>query len=492
MASAALFAWAFALGAVVSSLVLTATASGLGMTPDSVQYLGAATGLLEGRGLSALSSHWPPGYPAALAAAAITGRDVLAAAPWLHAGIVAASLVLLALSARQSGWGFAIVAAFLVVGTHPGFLHMHFLLWSEPLFLLLLLANSWLLANVIHTRSHRAMWVGLILATSAATLVRYAGLFLIVANAIALLMFARRFEVMQRVKITCWVSGASLLPLLAWMALNHGRGVAPVNRSLSWHPPDLGHLHSLQATVSNWFGLPDAMGLFAFSVLLAIAAWTILRARFRAEEHQVAGVAAVLVISYVAFLLLSITFVDHHTPVDERLLSPIFPAIWLLLFHVTLSLPTRFTRVLATVVLSFLLARGSWHGMVDWKRVRDEGLGLTSKQLREMPIMDWMRSLPTEIPIATNGPELCTIHLQRDCRMLPTAYNPTSRRPNPQAAAELEAMSQGPTLVIHFYAMAYRSYLPDTSGLEQLSDMRLVYRGPDGIGWIRHAEEPIR
>ena len=464
----------------------------MGLTPDSVQYLRAASALIDGEGLSQFSSHWPPGYPVSLAAAALATRDVLATASWLHAGIAAASIALLALLARMSGWRLATVAAFLLIGLHPGFLHVHFLLWSEPLFLAMVLASLLMLPRLILGPSTKMTLTALIVASASAVLVRYAGTFLILVNALVLLAFARRFPIGRRVLITTAVSMASLLPLAAWAAFNRWRGMAPLNRSLSWHPPDMEHAASLQSAVANWFGLPEVLGLPAFATLLAIAAWTLVQARSRDRDGLlIPSIAATFVLGYAVFLLISISLVDHHTPVDERLLFPIFPLVWLLIFHATLSLRGRTIRFLSMALLCVMLVRGGLHGVLDWDLTRENGLGLSRKQIRDMPVLDWMRTLPPQLPIVSNGPELCTIYLKRDSVMLPPAYNPTSLRPNPQAMEELSAVSRGPTLIVHFQVMSYRTYLPGVGELERLAGMQLVYRGPDAMAWVRNAHEPL-
>lgn len=480
---------ALIVAALAAGLVFSAGDGSIGMTPDSVQYLAAANAWLEGRGLAAFPSHWPPGYPLAVATLAMAGPAPIGAAVALNAACAAFSLLLLAWIGARCGWNAWAIGALALAGLHPGFLHVHFLLWSEGLFLVFVLANLLALHRCVSTDGGRGALVLLAASAAAAIMVRYAGLFLVGLDALALLLYARRPAWPKRPALALAVAGASLVPLLAWIACNKARGLDGVNRALAWHPPGQEHAEALGATFSNWFGVPYTLGLAAAAALLALAAWSLLRARDGIAS--MARLVALAVLGYAAFLLLSISLVDHHTPLDERILFPLFPLAWVLLVDAARALPTRLTRGFAVALLALMLVRGGWHGLRDWQYTRDEGLGLTRKSLREMPVLDWMRRLPEALPIVTNGPELCLIHLARECPMLPPSYNPTSLQPHEGAAVELERVTRGPRLVVLFEAMAYRRYLPDAATLEALPDMTPVYRGPDATAWLRDAGRPL-
>lgn len=108
------------------------------------------------------------------------------------------------------------------------------------------------------------------------------------------------------------------------------------------------------------------------------------------------------------------------------------------------------------------------------------GLGLTSRQIRAMPVSAWMWTLPPDLPIVSNDPDLCTI-LQRSCEMLPTPRDPCFLRNNVDVQAQLEAMTEKPTLVVYFEAVAYRDCLLGPDAVRALETMRLVNRGPDAV-----------
>lgn len=483
--------WALLPALWLAHLVLSGTPWGLGVTPDSLDYLQAANSLAQGHGLAGFSSQWPPLYPVAVAALSWLGGDVLGAGRWLNALLAAASIGLVACIARRCGWRAPFVLAFLLLlGMQAGYLHVHYLLWSEPLFLTLCLADLLLLDAALRRPERIRRWAVLVMVTAAAIMVRYAGLFLLLLNAGAMLLFLTERRPGARVARIALVSLASLLPFLAWIAFHHSQGEGAANRSLAWHPPGEGKLAMLGHTVAVWFRLPDAWGLPALAMLLAIAVHQVVLAiRRRDAVDRTVATLAMYVLAYAGFLAASVTLVDGHTPLDERILFPMLPMAWLLPAQLARGIGNRHVRSVAILVLAALLAFGAFVGWMDWRASRAEGIGLTSKRVQALPVLAWLKHLPADLPIVSNGPDLCTIYLGRSSRMLPRTYDPMSRKPNAAVSQQLEAMSAGPTLIVHFHAMAWRRYLAGPEQIERLQNLRLVYRDEDALVWVRN-EQP--
>ena len=125
---------------------------GLGVAPDSVVYLEAAENLLGGQGLSYHGlpmTHFPPGYPLVLAAAArLLGAAPFDAARCVQALLVGLNVILLAWVAHQSSAGSASVlaAVTLLLAVLTQSYESHLNIVSEPLFLSLTLACMGFLA----------------------------------------------------------------------------------------------------------------------------------------------------------------------------------------------------------------------------------------------------------------------------------------------------------------------------------------------------------
>ena len=114
------------------------------MSPDSVSYLAAARNLANGRGLldfdGSVFAHWPPGFPVVLAAFELVGISGDGASRLVNAvalaAVVVLSYVLLRRHVSSPGlvlFGTAVVAVF------PALLRTADMVWSEPMFSVLVL-----------------------------------------------------------------------------------------------------------------------------------------------------------------------------------------------------------------------------------------------------------------------------------------------------------------------------------------------------------------
>lgn len=474
--------------AILAVLVYTGTRWGPGVTPDSMEYLEAAWSFAEGQGFRGFSPHWPPLYPLVLAGLAQAGGDLLNGVRWLNSGLISVNIGLLAAIVARCDWRRDIARLFLLVlGLQAGFLHVHYLLWSEPLFLAFALADLLLLEAVLRQPQRRGPLLALACVAAMAVLTRYAGLFLLVLNAAALLLlFPDRVAASARLRRAAGVTLGSSLPLLSWLAFKSMDGGNVANRSLAWHPPTAAQLDMLGHTVATWAHLPDAVGLPLFLLLLACALWLIVRGwRGEAAALPMRALLAGYSLAYPAFLLVSITLVDFHTPLGERILFPLLPIACAMFLQTLLLLPGR--RIAAAMlVLTFVLwGFGGWIGWLDWQATRARGLGFNSERFQSMPVLRWMAQLPPGARIVSNGPEVVTLHLRRASVALPRRLDPSSGIGNPRWRQELDAATRDGVLIVHFGAMAWRDYLPDAATLDRLPGVRLVYQGPDAVAWYR-------
>src|SRR5688500_15482727 len=156
---------------------------GLGLSPDSVVYIGAARSLLAGHGFSlpaesALFSpitHYPPLYSLLLAVTGVVAADLLAGAIWLNVAIFSINIYLggFLLFAALGSWQLALLASLFTVTGFP-LVQVHTMAWSEALFIMLELLSILLLLRYLETPRKR----NLLMASAVAglsLLCRYAG-----------------------------------------------------------------------------------------------------------------------------------------------------------------------------------------------------------------------------------------------------------------------------------------------------------------------------
>jgi len=191
-----------AIAGAAGALCLAETAPhGIGISPDSVDYILRARQLAEPGGLGlllspALPASQPPLYPLLLAAIErVAGADPLVAARYLNAALLTA-LVYASGAGLLAGAGRPLHP--LVLGAAPlavlfaRSLHDVFgMAWSEPLFLLASVLFLIALSRYLQ-RGARLALLGAGLLAVAAMYTRYSGVTLVAAGAISIPFAARR------------------------------------------------------------------------------------------------------------------------------------------------------------------------------------------------------------------------------------------------------------------------------------------------------------
>src|SRR5688572_18786028 len=224
------------LGAI---LVFIGSPHGLGITNDSARYHRIARVFSGeerlGKSYPEWMRHFPPGYPATLAASKWFGIRKVEMGRWINAIAIALTTLIVGLTVYRhcdrTLWP-ALVASTLVVASHVSLaLHLH--LWSEPAFQVFLLVAIALLTRQVGspTRS-RAIAIALVVAGS--TMVRYAGASLIIMGALTLL-FAQRSSWKNRFIDTIVFCVLAIAPLLALAAYNHSRAGDAVDRQIKFY-----------------------------------------------------------------------------------------------------------------------------------------------------------------------------------------------------------------------------------------------------------------
>lgn len=481
------------LGVLMAAFVIAGTPWGVGMTPDSIAYAAAAQSLLDGQGFSALPSKWPPLLPAALAAATAISGDVLVGGRWINALAGGLNLVLAAYLLRRCGAGP--VAAFclaLLLALQPNFLHVHLVLWSEPLFLSFALLNAVALERVLKQPDDLRWRLLLAFACACAMLTRYAGVFLLLLNAGALLLHRGDGNRFSRWRMLVQGIVLPLLPFLAWLLFNATRGAGSLGRSLVWHPPGAAHLADANAVLAGWLHLPRVAGPFLIVGLLVGAAWLVLRAARDGAGTQPAMrlVVGLYVLAYAAFLLASISLLDYQTPLDQRILFPVLPVCLAVIAACAADSRRGWPPLAATALLLLAFALNAPAGLRFWAISRIEGVGFASQAARDMYILRWMRQVPADWPVLSNAPEFLALHLHRKAEMLPSRFQPNSLQPNPNYAVRLRERAGRARLIVYFHSVKWRDYLPSPEELGRLEGYRLIYDDADASAWIREPERP--
>ena len=183
--------------ALVAILIIGwATPYGLGVSPDSTQYLSASRHLRDGEGLrvhwweegSEPLTHFPPGQVVAIATLESAGLTSDASARLMNsAALVAIALFSFGLARRAANGSIAAgVAATAAIVLARDVLAAHAMIWTEPVYLALMLGALLATARALERDNTGAVVVAAILA-GVAGLFRYVAPALVGAIALSLL-----------------------------------------------------------------------------------------------------------------------------------------------------------------------------------------------------------------------------------------------------------------------------------------------------------------
>jgi hypothetical protein len=504
--------------------LLYVTRGGVGVSPDSTVYIGAARSLLRGEGLSAINgssgalaplTHYPPLYSTLLAILWLTGAEPLQAARWTNSLIFGCNIFLVGYAvktyARKSLW-LPLLGAFLTLAS-TDIIMVHSMAWTEPLFIFFSLAGFLLLA-VSFKRSGRLWLIAAACAASLAFLTRYIGLVTIATGVAGVLLFDSRNR-LRRLLDALLFAAVSGLPMAFWMLRNSFVSGETTDRQLVFHPIGIEHIVSALSTVSTWlligrFRSDIRMIVFSIEVFAFLVLFFFLWRSRRPEPIEASDnlelsenpmlnalplLLAFFILCYLSFLVLTLSFVDFDTVFDDRALLPVHVfGLVLLLCLVRRLRPATGQRLLRVAMIIPALALGGSQlaRTVSWSRQRSgDGQGYTSRAWRQSATIARVRLLPAETLIYTNAHDAVYFLSERRALMIPEKTRHGTGQPNALYSSEMtlmrEQLIRRGGVLVYFDGVAERWYLPSETELQEQLKLRLVSRESDGA--IYRAED---
>jgi hypothetical protein len=335
---------------------------GIGVTHDSIFYLSSARNLVEHNGLQwsasdgrlHLLTHFPPLYPLAIALITAFGIPATRAATWLAA-------ILMGLNIFTAGYlvyhfsrnTILSVGVALTLAVTTGFIDLHLIALSEPLFVWLVLCSFGALAVYFESPSIKLLLLASFFA-ALSILTRYVGMAVITTGFLAIAAIeGTPFRV--RIKNLLIYLVVSLSPLFLWVLRNFILAGSTTNRTLVYHPLDWGNRKLGFETISSWFTwapVPYKATIVISGLFLGIIfiwwlwlGWKLILSQ-TVKPHQVNGFRFVFMLLlfsliYLAGILFSLTFFDASTRLDGRILAPVYVAFLTALFTTLGSLSVR-------------------------------------------------------------------------------------------------------------------------------------------------------
>ena len=503
--------------------IFYATRWGTGTSPDSVAYIGAARSLLQGDGLSvpfgesinAPMTHHAPLYPLLLALPGLFGADPVVNARWweillfgsnlLFAGAVLKTLF------RDSLW-IPVWGTFFILTANP-MLEIHLMAWTEPVFILLGMAGLFILAEYL-SRPRKLILAAASLLIGLAFLARYSGAALVIAGAVAIFLWGGKKWQAKLLDIAI-LGLISCLPIIFWMLRNLSVSGTATNRQFAFHPIGRGHLWQSLSTLSSWLLIPAGthsliklipwLALFAAGLFVFAASWrqgrygpALPRLGETPREACFLGILVVYLIAYAVFTAASLSFFDANTPLNNRILSPIYLPVLILAMYTTREFSRRLSKSLpfqlGFIAVGLVLSSFYFLHDVSWiEQLHLQGTGYLDSTWRHSQVMAYLQTLPPGVPIFSNAPEPVYLLTGRPAYMLPRKFDTVTQQANPEYLHDLdrmEAQIEKENGVAAYIDAVQRWTLTGEDEIKASTSLVLLYSADDGAVFGTRAQAP--
>jgi hypothetical protein len=384
--------------------------SGIGVSPDSIVYMSTAANIRHHGAINDFTGmpmmDFPAGYPAFLSTVMlVTGMEPMQFAPVLN-GLMFAGLIFLSgwimdrFSYPSKWYKWAMLTIILL---SPCLLEIYSMLWSETLFLLLILV-FFLAARRYHLAHDwkGVLWMGAVAAL--AGVVRYAGVSLILLGGFLMITDLRTSWKKKLWHIPVFgLIGISLMVLNIYRnRLVTGTLTGYREKAVTGLGQNLQHFGNVFCDWLPFFDdpykYPALVGIIC--LLVCVAAWLFRLVR-QHDEYSYDQIATAHFIVYALFILM-VASISRFQPLDSRLLSPLFLSwLWGSSSWILPQLRRAGKKGRAgLVVLGFAAAVCMLYGELDlykfnWEGIKTAGIpGFSEDQWTKSQTMDFIRHDP--------------------------------------------------------------------------------------------------
>jgi hypothetical protein len=375
--------------------------SGIGISPDSVAYLSTATNIREHflftdfNGLPLVD--FPLGYPIWLAKISfLSGVPVIKIVPALNCilftGVILFTSLILAGYKKTTPFYKACFLALLVCS--PFLLEVYAMLWSETLFLFLIML--FIVALYRYLKTYRLYSLLLVAAIGAvAFVIRYAGICL-VATGIFMILLNGEITGSKKIKHLFLFTGISCLLVIVNLVRNNivSGNLTGVREKALRSLTD--NFQQTGAVLAEW--LPFLRGhettATILFILLLLSAITIIAYRSLQQQYfaEYETIVTVFFVIYTVFII-GMATVSRFEDLSSRLLIPLYIPMLLTVGGWMISYTQKFYGIKKTVVIALLLILyAGFHfnhyrlNAEAWEGIKDAGMpGYTEDSWTQSP-----------------------------------------------------------------------------------------------------------
>jgi 4-amino-4-deoxy-L-arabinose transferase-like glycosyltransferase len=497
------------IGVCASILILWITAYGPGVSPDSSIYVETATSILAGNGFFSEGrpmTHFPPVYPLLLSLVGhFYHHDMLQAARLIGAFLFGVNVVLIGIAVHMCTRRdfLATMCGIFIFLFSAAAISTHSMAWSEPLFITVLLAAFILLSLHIANPS-LFLLLAASLAFGLATATRYVGVTTLPPMIFGLVLLGNR-PMRHRIKDAAIGIVVAGIPLCAWMIRNVVIAQESTDRSFVFHPIGWGHAKALFFTlygfvfpvsISTWTKAIHlvVVTVIMFSSIAILHRKNYIRRNVNSFRIVFPSLSIMFALTYISFVLVSISFFDANTPLDARILLPVFIFLTITVVSVAWSLSQALDKRIiwwSFILLVFLsIAINGDRAVLEAVDIHRNGRGYTSRYWRNSKVISQLTFVRETGKIYSNGADVVRFWTKRKTVDIPNKTFASTRKSNQGYEEQLQLMCreciEGKAIVVYLNGITWRWYLPTFKELESKCNMPVLWRSDDGVIYGRH------
>ncbi len=207
----------------------------------------------------------------------------------------------------------------------------------------------------------------------------------------------------------------------------------------------------------------------------------------RKSLHPITVLMLLFICIYVAFLLISISFVDANTPLDNRILSPVCGFALVIITQLLAGFfntpKMRSWWFLPVTIFILILGVYSSRSFSQISSAREHGLGYSTPVWQNSELINQLKTISPETAIYSNVPEAIVLFARHPAARLPRIFNLSAQQINPEYSAEMEQlgemMANGQAVIVYF-DYPERQTNPGLKDIQEILDLQLHIRAADG------------
>ena len=494
----------FLLTAIIASvLMLWVTENGPGVSADSTNYAFTAVNLAMGKGFiigNKPVTLFPPGYPLFLSVPTrILNNNVLLAGRWSSALLFGITIVMLGLIVGQMTRfrPTALIMVMLVFLLSAPIIEIYSMLWTEVLFVPLVLAVCWLTIRYSENPKARFLLLAAVM-SGYAIITRLVGIALLPPVLFVLLRLSEQ-PMKQRIRDSTIFLGISLLPAFFWFLRNIWIAQALTGRPFYVRFLACDHIRAILKTFFTYMFPVSTSELFQIVFMLAFFVIIFLMNFFLINKYRPRSdinrprlaclwFAVIFFIVYIATVILAKLLWEAGIHFDTRILLPAWLALLIIIFLSfaffadSFSQPWIWKSCLILMLMSVVL--NARPAIFVSKDIHQKGRGYTSTAWQHSEIISFLPHLSDTKLIYTNAPDIMRFFAGKNAKLLPFRYYPASQKNNLDYIVQLRQIctkcQKGECIVV-FIDYVNRYYLPSNKELESACRLPVLKKFSDGI-----------